>query len=178
MSERNVLFMRALRCIKVLLCKYVPGRVNKDAWWMQMSHKWMQMLTGVNLSAKCPRPGWRFFCFSTNRLNCDLWAVLVGYLSYLVILVFYSKSLSQVPEHLGAVLLKFELSWKILSEEQRYFVGFPIFSSSLTSRFPHKSWQRGCVMRNCVINRAAGSRLIFRPDRSIVHPPSLSYQNK
>lgn len=99
--------------------------------------------------------------------------------SYLVILVLDPKSLSQVPEHLGAVLLKFELSRKILSEEQMHFVGFPFFSSGLMSRFPHRLRQQAHVlMRNCVINRAAGSRLIFRPDRSIAHPPPLSYQNK
>lgn len=177
MSERNVLFMCAL------------SDASKFCYANMSSVEWIKMPGECKCptneckcwpgwTAKCPRPGWRFFCFSTNRLNCDLWVVVVGYSSYLVILVFDSKSLSQVPEHLGAVLLKFELSRKILSEEQRCFVEFPIFSSSLTSRFPHKFWQRGCVMRNCVINRAARSRLIFRPDRSIVHPPSLSYQNK
>lgn len=56
-------YVCALRCIKVLLCKYVLARVNKDAWWMQMSHRRMQMLTGVNLSAKCPRPRMKVLLF-------------------------------------------------------------------------------------------------------------------
>lgn len=41
--------------------------------------------------------------------------------SYLIILVLDSKSLAQVPEHLRTVLLKFELSRKVLSKEQKVF---------------------------------------------------------
>lgn len=37
---------------------------------------------------------------------------------YLVILVLYSKMLSQVSKHLWAVVFEFELSWKVFSEEQ------------------------------------------------------------
>lgn len=44
---------------------------------------------------------------------------LIVSLSYLIILVLDPEALSQVSEHLGTVLFEFELSGKILSEEQR-----------------------------------------------------------
>lgn len=39
--------------------------------------------------------------------------------SYLIILVLDPEVLSQVSEHLWAVLFEFKLSWKILSEEEK-----------------------------------------------------------
>ncbi len=56
--------------------------------------------------------------FFFSQLNVDLrWSLQ----SYLVILVLDSKALSQVSEHLWTVLFEFELSRKILPEEQRSF---------------------------------------------------------
>lgn len=50
---------------------------------------------------------------------------------YLVILVLDSKSLAQVPEHLRAVLLKFELPREILSKEQKVFYWISAFERDI-----------------------------------------------
>lgn len=79
----------------------------------------------ANISVFHPQATLRFGCGAGGRSQ-----------SYLVIPVLYSKSLSQVPVHLRAVLLEFELPRKILSVGQKAFLlGFPIFSPSLTLHF-------------------------------------------
>lgn len=58
-------------------------------------------------------PFFTFFFYANQHLIVSL--------SYLIILVLDPEALSQVSEHLGTVLFEFELSGKILSEEQRWF---------------------------------------------------------
>lgn len=113
-------YVYVLRCTKVWLCKHVLCRAADDAvrHLVHAKYRTNECKCGRQHTRreKAESPEKRLF--SIHRLK---WGAGGRSQSYLVVLVLDSKSLAQVPEHLRAVLLKFELSWKILSKEQKVF---------------------------------------------------------
>lgn len=97
---------------------------------------------GVHVSGKGRKLKNQRTCFPSTG-----WTGGRGAQLYLVVLVLDSKSLTQVPEHLRAVFLKFELSRKILPKnKKRNFIGFHhlLDGFNVTFSLP-KSSQQVCL---------------------------------